>query len=404
MSTRRAAAIRQESPLPVQAITAPQIATGEGLLDGHGVILDGDRIRAVVPVRALPDGIPVTVLDGGILAPGLVDIHVHGAAGAGFNAGDVSESIIAARALRAAGVTTALPTLASADIGGMLKALDALAEITGTQGVPHMPGAHLEGPCLSHAQRGAQSPSGLIGADDTAVSRILERAEQIRVMTLAPELPGAIALIGRLVDLGIVASAGHSDGTIDDLARAQDAGLSHVIHIYSGQSTTTRRGPWRIPGMLEATLVSRGLTVEMIADGRHLPPALMQLAFRMLSGRLCLVSDATSGAGLPEGDTYRMGNVEYIVEDGVGMTADRSSFAGSTTLLPDMLPIAATTLGLSEAEAIAMATSIPARAARLDDVGRIAPGARADFVHLSADLRVQAVAIGGTWDARSTVH
>lgn len=206
------------------------------------------------------------------------------------------------------------------------------------------------------------------------------------------------------MDLGIVAAAGHTDGTIDDLVRAQQAGLSHVIHLYSGQSTTKREGPWRVPGMLEASLASNDLTVEIIADGKHLPPALMTIAYRALGDRVCLVSDATSGAGMPDGSRYRMGPSEYLVDNGVGVTLDHSSFGGSTTLLPAMLPIARDALGIGVIDAIAMVSSIPARAARLENVGQIALGAHADFVHLNDRLEVLAVARDGVWNAGRDHH
>ena len=148
--------------------------------------------------------------------------------------------------------------------------------------------------------------------------------------------------------------------------------------------------------MLEATLASDGLTVEMIGDGKHLPPTLMNLALRCLAGRLCLVSDSTSGAGLPDGSVYRMGDNEYLVEDGVGVTMDRTAFAGSTTLVSQMLPIVSE-LGVGLADLVAMATSIPARAARLADVGRIAPGFHADFALFDEKLALQGVALAGAW-------
>jgi N-acetylglucosamine-6-phosphate deacetylase len=216
------------------------------------------------------------------------------------------------------------------------------------------------------------------------------------MMSFAPELPGAVGLTKRLVSLGIVAAAGHTDGRDEDLFACQRAGLSHVIHVFSAQSTTVREGPWRRPGMLEATLASDLLTVEMIGDGKHLPPTLMNLALRCLSGRLCLVSDSTAGAGLPEGSVYRMGDNEYLVEGGVGVTMDRTAFAGSTTLLSRMLPIVSD-LGVGIADLVAMVTSIPARAARLTDVGRIAPGYHADFALFDGALSLRGVSLAGEW-------
>ena len=159
-------------------------------------------------------------------------------------------------------------------------------------------------------------------------------------MTFAPELPGALALTQQLMQLGIVAAAGHSAAREEDVKPLIDAGLRHMIHLWSAQSTTIREGPWRKPGLLEVSLTDERLTGEMIADGKHLPPTLMKLAYKCLGpDRLCAISDATNGAGLPEGSHFRMGGMEYDVCDGVGMMLDRSAFAGSTTLLNQMIPI-----------------------------------------------------------------
>ncbi|MCB0144841.1 MAG: hypothetical protein KDE50_33475, partial [Caldilineaceae bacterium] len=159
-------------------------------------------------------------------------------------------------------------------------------------------------------------------------------------MTYAPELPGALALTERLVELGIVAAAGHSAAREEEVAPVIDAGLSHMIHLWSAQSTIVREGPWRKLGLLEVSLAYDDLTAEIICDNRHLPPTLMKLAYKCIGpDRLCAISDATSGAGLPDGAHFRMGGMEYEVCDGVGMLFDRTAFAGSTTLLSQMLPI-----------------------------------------------------------------
>lgn len=379
------------------AITGARIIVEDRLRTGLAVVVDDDRILDIVREGSLPWDLPTQDLGGRLLAPGMVDIHVHGAEGHAFLDGTPEAGAAVAHALLVSGVTTALPTLSSCSADRLVEVAAMVGRLRGAGRVPRMPGLHLEGPCLAHAQRGAQPLSALMSPDDPAVEGILTHSAALRMVSLAPELPGALPLIERLVSAGIVVGAAHSDGTIDDLTRAQQVGLSHVVHIYSGQSTTRREGPWRVPGMLEATLASTDLTVEMIADGKHLPPALMMIAHRALAGNLCLVSDATSGAGLPDGTHYGVGDRERMVVDGVGMTLDRTSFSGSTTLLPDMLPIAHRTLGLSIPDSIAMVTSIPARAARLTESGRIAPGLLADFVVLTEDLTVEEVALGGQW-------
>ncbi|MGW6199004.1 N-acetylglucosamine-6-phosphate deacetylase [Kribbella sp. NPDC055110] len=384
--------------MPVEALVGPRVVLEDVVLDEHAVLVRDRRIEAIVTASEVPADAVRRNLGDGILTPGLIDVHTHGAGGHSFNEGTEPATRAALSALLAAGVTTVLPTIATAPLEDIEAAVGAIASVHGDPGLPRVPGAHLEGPYFARAQCGAQDPDNLRSPDDGSIDRLLEQAAAIRMISFAPELPGAVALTRRLVDADILPAAGHSDGRDEDLRACQEAGLRHVIHIFSGQSSTVRRGPWRQPGLLEATLTSDDLTVEMIADGKHLPPTLLRLAHRCLRGRLCLVSDSTPGAGLPDGERYRMGRREYVVADGVGMTLDRTAFGGSTTLLPQMIPIAVQALGIALPEAVAMASAVPARAAGLDDVGRIAAGCHADLALFNEDLTLKAVAVGGHWN------
>lgn len=379
-----------------EAIVGPDIVVGSAVLTEHSVLVRDDRIEAVLPVAQLPSDVARRDVGPGLLTPGLIDVHTHGAGLRGFNEGTVEANETALGAYLAAGITTVLPSLSTAPLDELVRALEALRS-TRLAPSPRIPGAHLEGPYFSAAQRGAQNLHALRSPADGSVDRLLEHRDVIAMMSFAPELPGAVELTERLVGMGIVAAAGHSDAQDTDLWACQRAGLSHVIHIVSGQSTTVRKGPWRHPGMLEATLASDDLTVEMIGDGKHLPATLMKLAVRCLGGRLCLVSDSTPGAGMPEGTEYRLGAKEFVIEGGVGVTMDRTAFAGSTTLLSEMIGITVRMLGMDVAEVVAMATSVPAKAMRLNDVGRIAEGCLADFVVFDDALTPRKVALGGRW-------
>ena len=177
-------------------------------------------------------------------------------------------------------------------------------------------------------------------------------------------------------------AAGHSSAHDTHVRAALEHGLRHVTHIWSAMSSVVREGPWRKPGVLEAALVFDELTVEMIADNKHLPPTLMKLAYKCIGpDRLCAISDATSGAGLPEGSRFIMGGMEYEVGDGVGMMFDRSAFAGSTTLLNQMIPILIDVVGIPLIEAIRMTTLTPARIVGVADrKGSLEAGKDADIV------------------------
>jgi N-acetylglucosamine-6-phosphate deacetylase len=200
-----------------------------------------------------------------------------------------------------------------------------------------------------------------------------------------------------VVELGIVAAAGHSESREEDVLPAIAAGLRHIIHMWSAQSTTVRQGPWRKPGLLEVSLTDERLTGELIADGKHLPPTLMKLAYKCLGpDRLCAISDATSGAGLPEGARFRMGGMEYEVCDGVGMLFDRTAFAGSTTLLNQMIPILVDQAGIPLVEAVRMASLTPARVIGMDGrKGSLEAGKDADIAVFNDDFSPWCVIIGG---------
>jgi N-acetylglucosamine-6-phosphate deacetylase len=260
-------------------------------------------------------------------------------------------------------------------------------------------GVHVEGPYFCPAQAGAQDPANIRNPNDGTPGRLLAYHDIIKIMTFAPELPGALALTARLAQLGIVPAAGHSCAKEEHVRAAIEAGLRHIIHIWSAQSTTVREGPWRKPGLLEVSLVYDGLTVEMICDNKHLPPTLMKLAYKCIGpDRLCAISDATSGAGLPEGSRFRMGQLEYEVHEGVGMLLDRTAFAGSTTLLNQMIPILTDVVGVPLVEAVRMASLTPARVIGLADrKGSLEAGKDADLAIFNPDFTAWRVMIRGEW-------
>lgn len=271
--------------------------------------------------------------------------------------------------------------------------------MAGDQDGAHVLGVHLEGPYFDLAQAGAQDPANVRNPDDGTADRLLEHHDVIRMVSYAPELPGALELTSRLAALGIVPAAGHSSAKEGEIVAAIERGLRHMIHIWSAQSTTVREGPWRVPGLLEVSLTYDDLTVEMISDNKHLPPTLMKLAYKCIGpDRLCVISDATSGAGLEEGSRFRMGEMEYEVHDGVGMMFDRSCFAGSTTLLNQMLPILIDVVGIPLPEALRMASLTPARVIGVDDrKGTLEAGKDADIAVFNDDFTAWGTLISGRW-------
>ena len=387
-----------DTPEAPFAIVDGRFVLPDKIVTGQALLITGGHIAGFVAEADLAAHVERLDAGGRLVTPGLIDIHTHGALSHTFNEPTTGAfgAITAENARR--GVTSLLATTATAPIPDLVACLEFARQwMAGPQAGAQVLGVHLEGPYFERVQAGAQDPAAIRNPDDGTVDALLAHADVVRMMSYAPELPVALTLTRRLARLGIVAAAGHSMARDKDVLAAMDAGLSHIIHVWSAQSTTVREGPWRKPGLLEASLTFDGLTVEMIADNRHLPPTLMKLAVKCVGpDRLCIVSDATSGAGLPDGSRFRMGGLEYEVSNGVGMMLDRSSFAGSSTLLNQMLPVLVDVVGVPLVEAVRMATLNPARAIGVDDrKGSLLPGMDADIAIFNDDFTAWRVMISG---------
>jgi len=370
------------------------------VVTGQAVVVEGQKILGIAGVDSLGTEVERIDVGGRYITPGLIDIHTHGALGHTFNEPTPEAFAVITEEQAKHGVTSLLATTATAPIPDLVKCFEFTRR---WMSEPHQGaqvlGVHSEGPYFSMAQKGAQDPQNIHTPDDGTPDILLEHRDVLKIMTYAPELPGALALTARLVELGIVPAAGHSSARDKDVEKAMKAGLRHVVHVWNGQSTTIREGPYRRPGVAEAALAFDGLTVEMIADNKHVPSTLMKLTYKCVGpDRLCIISDATSGAGLPEGAHFRMGGMEYEVHDGVGMMLDRSHFAGSTTLVNQMIPILVDVVGVPLVEAVRMATLTPARVIGVDDrKGSLEAGKDADIAIFNDDFTAWRTMIGGRW-------
>ena len=389
-----------EQPVGRWAITNGRIVLPQACVAGQAVVVEGDKIIGIAPGGSLSSDLPMVDAGERLITPGLIDLHTHGALGHTFN--EPTEKAFAAITAENArrGVTALLATVATAPLADLV---DCLNFCRGWRQEPHdgaqVLGLHLESPYINPAQKGALDPANIRTPDDGTPDILLEHRDTLKIMVLAPELPGALDLIARLTKLGIVAAAGHSSARDEHVLAAMRLGLRHVTHIWSAMSGTIREGPWRKPGLLESALLFDDLTVEMIADNKHLPATLMKLAYKCIGAdRLCAISDATSGAGLPEGAHFGMGGMKYEVRDGVGMLFDRTAFAGSTTLVGQMIPILTDVAGIPLVNAIRMLTLTPARVIGYDDrKGSLEPGKEADLAILNDDWTAWRTLIGGRW-------
>jgi N-acetylglucosamine-6-phosphate deacetylase len=259
---------------------------------------------------------------------------------------------------------------------------------------------HLEGPYFAMNQRGAQDPRYIRNPDPREYTDILERSNVVRRWSAAPELPGAIAFGKYLRSRGILPAIAHTDAVYEDVVEAYENGYSLVTHLYSGMSGVTRRNAYRYAGVVESAFVIDGLDVELIADGVHLPPVLLQLAYKIKGpDKIALITDAMRAAGTDKAESV-LGNLhtglKVIVEDGVAKLPDRSAFAGSVATADRLVRTMVHQAGIPLAEAVRMMTLTPARIMGVsDEKGSLVAGKDADVVVFDEDITIAKTIIGG---------
>jgi N-acetylglucosamine-6-phosphate deacetylase len=380
------------------AIVGGRVVLEDGPVVGQSVVVR-DGVKAdVCPDDRVDGGLERVDVHGMVVSPGLIDLHVHGALGWSFSDATQESFDGILGFLAAHGVTLTRASLSTDHLDRLEAAMEFVRDYRPRRPGTALSGVHLEGPFLSAEQRGAHDPARLRTPRTGDAERLLAHRTVLKMVTLAPELPGAIDLTRRLVEGGVTVAAGHSATSTETLRAAIGVGLSHITHLWSGQSVVSRSGPWRVPGFLEASLASTGLTAEVIADGKHLPPELLTIARRCLGDRLCLVSDGISGTGLPEGTRFTEGGLAVEIRDGVCMLRDGTSFAGSTTPLNGMLSHVVHDLNWSLPDAVRMASTVPASVVGMADrKGLIKRGYDADIAVFADDFTCTATLVGGRW-------
>ena len=390
-------------------LTNARLIFPDGIRDGLEVVVHDGKIDAIRPA-ARARGKDVVGLAGNYLAPGFIDLHVHGALGR-----DTMEaSVEAFRAIcdyhASGGTTSLLLTTAAAPIKKLVEVLRAVrdwivgAEVgtprrgvrTAQRAVPTIAGVHVEGPFISKEKCGAQRAEFIQDPSLAAVQRLLEHADVIKRVTIAPELPGALETIENFRKHGISVSGGHSDAWDEDARAAFERGMRSVTHTFNCMSSARRRGVYRVGGLLEFALSEPQISCELIADGHHVSPTLMKMLYRAKGpGGICLVTDATAGAGLPDESRFSLFGNDCLVAGGVCLLSDRSALAGSAARMVDLVRRMVSEVNVPLHEAVAMATQNPAQAIDLQTKGRLRVGADADLVVLSPKLEILRVFTGG---------
>jgi N-acetylglucosamine-6-phosphate deacetylase len=375
-----------------QALTHVRVITPETEIADSTVIFAEGRILHA-GVGPPPDDVPAWDLRGFTIAPGFIDLHTHGGGGFSLAEGDPEQIRGYSRWAANSGVTGFLVTLLPDRRRRLVKHMESAAGgCEGATGGARPLGINLEGPFLSPLRCGALDPNVLRPADVAELREHLLAARGLfRIMTIAPELPGAPAVIAEAIGSGVTVALGHSDATYDEAMRAFALGVRHVTHCFNAMRPFHQRKP----GCLAAALLADDVTAELIADGVHVNPAAMEMLLRLKGvDRTVLVTDAILLAGMGDG-AFELQGARVEVKEGVARRDD-GQFAGSTATMDAMVRNAARWLPVNEAEAIRMATLNPATVIGVADrKGRIAPGYDADLVVLSPDLRVEMTFVAG---------
>jgi N-acetylglucosamine-6-phosphate deacetylase len=362
-----------------------RIVTPDGIVAG-GVRVNGELIAEIVP------GDPGRA---GWIVPGFVDIHNHGGGGHAFTTGDPDAARGAVAFHLRHGTTTLLASLVSAPYELTRAATARLAPLV-ADGV--LAGIHLEGPYLSPARRGAHGPAHLRDPSTRELAELIDLGGgAVRMVTLAPERPGALAAVALLAGRGVVAAVGHTDATYEQTRRAVAAGARVATHLFNAMRPVHHRDPGPVPALLGAP----GVVCELVADGVHLHDGVLAFAARAAGATgAALVTDATAPAGMPDG-RYDLGGLPVQVDGGVARLATTNGMPGAiagSTLTMDIALRRTVGAGVSLVDAVAMAATTPARVIGLAGVtGALVPGHRADLVELDEDLRVRRVMRAGTW-------
>lgn len=366
------------------------LALGDRLVPGAIVIVDG-RIEEVL-LGSRSGNLPSTRYAAPIIAPGLIDLQVNGGFGQEVGVDPAAIAHLAAR-LPATGVTAFLPTMISSPAAAyppLFAAFADFAAATNAAGASPL-GLHLEGPFLSSARKGAHPLAAIEAADDHLFSVLLGESA-VRLMTLAPERPGAPRRIASLCGRGVLVSLGHTDATTEEFLAGIEAGARMATHLFNAMTPFNHRAP----GAVGAALTDDRVTIGLIADGVHAHPVALRLALRAKGPeRVALVTDMMSAAGMPPGQ-YRLGPQTVTVDAGSARLAD-GTLAGSILTLDQAVRNLVAWLGIGSAVALRMATEVPARLLGLRSRGLLSRGHRADLTLWSDNLDLLATIIGGAF-------
>ena len=371
-------------------------------VENAGLLLEGGKILELFEGKHPVQAERTIDAKGAFVSPGFIDIHTHG--GGGFDYLDGTPEAIegAGKFHMQHGSTAICPTISAAVDKEMFAVLDAYKQVKRSmKGGPDFIGVHLEGPYFAPEEKGAQDPRFIRNPAPDHYLKFLNYSDDIVRWSSAPELPGALELADELSRRGIVCAIGHSAATYQQVLPAFERGYTHVTHLYSGCSLLRRINAFRYMGVVDSAFAIDNMTVEIIADCRHLPTELLKLITKLKPwDKISLITDSVRCAGMPEGSTQYTGSKEngkpVLIEDGVAKLPDRSAFAGSITTTDRLVRNMNREAGIPLLDAVRMMTYNPASVMRIQNKkGILAPGKDADLCIFDNDVNIKTVFVQG---------
>ncbi len=364
------------------------------------VLVQNGKILEVGKRESIKEPEQVNIIDAnsGYISPGMIDIHVNGAMGADVTKVAPDTFSVMGKFFVKHGTTSYLGTAITSADADFIKVLENAREIMngGELGGAELLGIHMEGPYLSPEQSGAHPKSFLKLPTRENYSQFIKYSDVLKKMTLAPELEGAAELVRDLTANGIIAAAGHTDGIYREIKEAVDAGITHGTHFFCNMSNFRRDNLKRVAGVTETLLYDDRVSGELIGDGWHLGPQLMNLLVKIKGiDKVCFVTDAMPAVGLPPG-LHKIGDVEALVENGIARLPDNTAYAGSVTTMDICVKNGINQMGLSISDSLRMATLTPAKIVGVDDrKGSLENGKDADIVIFDKNLDVIKTIVSG---------
>lgn len=378
------------------------IITPNRIIQNGTLLINDQKIEAISEGEVETSDYDVIDAKANYISPGFIDIHIHGGGGYDFMDGDEEAYLKIAEIHARYGTTAMSPTTLTCAKEDLLKAVDLYKSTTlkNTKGAQFI-GLHLEGPYFALSQSGAQDPRYIRNPDVEEYKEVIKYGEGvIKRWSVAPELPGAVAMGKFLKSNDIIAAIAHTDAIYEEVVEAVENGYSLATHLYSAMSGVTRRNTYRYAGVIESAFLMDEMDVEIIADGIHLPPPLLKLVYKIKGpDKIALITDAMRGAGMPEGDSI-LGNkntgLKVLIENGVAIMADRSSFAGSVATADRLVRTMVNMADIPLIEAVKMLSKTPATIMGVENAkGSLTVGKDADVLIFDSDINIKTTIING---------